>query len=231
LVLILPFQIHQLYVLPHEHLTITKIAFSLDSVFNSNGFGHDLYQLIFSNQPSVIHADTVTTPIISNIFETLLIEQKGTSLWKEKMLQTKLIELLITLDRIRHKVKSDQVPVDTSSTNQTLWDIAYYIHKNFSQVITLETLSSHFHWNKNYISTSFSKLFGQSFISFLTEIRLQNACSLLSSTELSITEISYHCGFPTYNAFSRSFSKVKGMTPREFRVACQSKKSSTYILD
>lgn len=217
LVLILPFQIHQLFVLPSKELAITKIAFSLDSIFNSNGFGRDLYQLIFSEHPSVIHLNTTSISIISPILETLIDEQSTQSIWKDKMLQTKLTELLITLDRYRCKLNDVQHTLEKSSIKQTIWDIVYFIHRHSSEVITLETLSSQFHLNKNYISGAFSKYFGQSFISFLTELRLRNACSLLLSTDLPITDIAYQCGFPTYNSFSRSFLKLKGMTPRDFR--------------
>jgi len=217
LVLILPFQIHQLFVSEQDHLSIIKIAFSLDSIYNTNGFGHDLYDLIFSDQPSVMHIDSTLIEHFTYLFTTLLEEQLQPFLWKEKMLQAKLTELLISFDRYRTQ-NTSQPPIKTRlSKKQTIWDIVYFIHSHSHESLTLDILSSHFHLNKTYISGAFSKHFGQSFVSFLTEVRLRNACSLLLSTTLPITEIAYQCGFPTYNSFSRIFVKEKGISPSCFR--------------
>jgi transcriptional regulator GlxA family with amidase domain len=47
--------------------------------------------------------------------------------------------------------------------------------------------------------------------------RLQRAISLLSETDVAITEVAAQCGFGTASAFSRAFRLVMQETPREYR--------------
>lgn len=53
----------------------------------------------------------------------------------------------------------------------------------------------------------------------LLQIRINRACNLLESTELSITEIAAECGYSDHSAFSRQFKAATHFSPRDFRNA------------
>jgi AraC-like DNA-binding protein len=63
----------------------------------------------------------------------------------------------------------------------------------------------------------FRRMTGQSFISYLMNLQIHYACSLLKCTGESITEISRRSGFSNISHFNRQFKKHTGMQPREFR--------------
>ena len=63
----------------------------------------------------------------------------------------------------------------------------------------------------------FKKAFGQSMTGYLTSVRVERACHLLENAELAVSEIAYQTGFESISNFNRSFKKMKGMSPREWR--------------
>lgn len=69
--------------------------------------------------------------------------------------------------------------------------------------------------------TSFRRAFKQQTglapAQFQSEIRLNRACDLLASTELSVSEIADLTGFDTVFYFSRAFKKKTGVTARGYR--------------
>ena len=52
---------------------------------------------------------------------------------------------------------------------------------------------------------------------YLTFIRLQRAALELVSTDHTVTEIAFRCGFSDGNYFKDAFKKKYGVTPREYR--------------
>ena len=56
---------------------------------------------------------------------------------------------------------------------------------------------------------------------FIKQIRLEKAKELLTSTDQSISNIAYKVGYSDANYFSRSFSKIYGVPPSQFRQPTQ----------
>lgn len=56
----------------------------------------------------------------------------------------------------------------------------------------------------------------KTYISFLNEIRIQNACKLLSDGNLNKSEIAYRTGFNNLSYFNRTFKNITGKTPGEY---------------
>lgn len=92
-----------------------------------------------------------------------------------------------------------------------------YIDTNYAQDITLDSLADLTHINKFYLAHSFTECIGQSPISYLTERRLAACKELLSSSNLSVTQIATSAGFSSQSYFSQIFAKKVGMSPRQYR--------------
>lgn len=100
----------------------------------------------------------------------------------------------------------------------TLTDrVIRYVNRNYTKNITLEEICKKFSCSRSRISHSFKKTTGKSFRQYLTDIRLQTAKSLLSHSNLSITEIAFSVGFNDSNYFSNVFKSIVGMAPRVYR--------------
>lgn len=108
---------------------------------------------------------------------------------------------------------------------------ADYILENYKEEITLESLSRHIYLSETYISRSFPKYFGVSFLEYVTQVRLNHAVEDMSS-DLSLTEIAYNNGFTSENMMIRAFRKYRGVTPGEYRKnLVQDKKSRRFEED
>ncbi len=68
----------------------------------------------------------------------------------------------------------------------------------------------------NHFCRTFRRVTGQSSGEYVTRARLRRACDLLSSGELSVTEVAYACGFNDSGYFSRVFRKAEGVSPSEY---------------
>ena len=63
----------------------------------------------------------------------------------------------------------------------------------------------------------FKKSAGTTFSHYLTNLRITNAKKLLTTTDISINEISLKTGFNDYFYFLKTFKKYTGHTPSEYR--------------
>ncbi len=95
--------------------------------------------------------------------------------------------------------------------------ILYYIQNHYHEKITSKTLSDLCYMNESHFCRFFKKNFGKAPLSYINEYRIEKACDLLLSTTKSITEIALSTGFEDINYFSRTFKKLKGVSPNQFR--------------
>ena len=68
-------------------------------------------------------------------------------------------------------------------------------------------------------SRFFRKTAGKTFVDYLAELRVSQACRLLIETDLSVVEICLRSGFNNLSNFNRRFRKLRKQSPREFRSA------------
>ena len=83
--------------------------------------------------------------------------------------------------------------------------------------ISLLSTAQHVGMSAAYFSTVFSQTAGQSFISYLTGLRMDRARELLTGTDMRLTDIAMEIGYNEPNYFSHVFRKTVGMTPKEYR--------------
>ena len=83
--------------------------------------------------------------------------------------------------------------------------------------MSLNTVAAQVNISPSYFSTIFSGETGQTFVEYLTELRIEKAKQLLATASYSIKEICLGVGYSDPNYFSRIFKKVTGQTPTEYR--------------
>ncbi|GGC24705.1 AraC family transcriptional regulator [Parapedobacter defluvii] len=93
-----------------------------------------------------------------------------------------------------------------------------YVAQHFKRKIPLEEVSALLNMTPTSFSRYFTKKTSKSFSYFLTEVRIRNACKLLSTHEVkNIDQICYESGFNTLSNFNKQFKAFIGMTPKEYR--------------
>lgn len=97
-------------------------------------------------------------------------------------------------------------------------NIFEYTMQNFDKTISLEHVSDIANMTPNAFCRYFKQRTNKTYINFLLDIRIGNACKLLGKkTDLSIAEVSYKSGFNNLTNFNRKFKALKGVTPSHYR--------------
>ena len=109
------------------------------------------------------------------------------------------------------------VPDNSRLLNRECTQIKNYLDANYSEDITLDTLSALTHMNKYYLAHTFRREFGVSPINYLISRRIEESRFLLRETDHSLSLIAQMLGFSTLSYFSQSFRRVEGMSPMEYR--------------
>jgi len=215
---------------PHAWLKTQDMAVTNIMISESNSLpmlndlkNHPGYPALFTYEPN------------------LLAQQKGRGRLKLNVAQ--LNEVLRISHRLGYALKSKKklYPSETMATLQLLSLIgllcdAYIDTPNRAQKTVLRVGKAIQEINMNItnppntnkladdmnISTStFYRLFRQATgltpAEYLNDRRIESACKLLASTDYNITEIAFKVGFQDSNYFSRSFRKLKDITPLKFR--------------
>jgi len=92
-----------------------------------------------------------------------------------------------------------------------------YITANYSYSITIEDIANYVGLSRSHLFRSFESVLGQSPKEYLTEFRMKQACYLLEHSNLSITAIANSIGFDNSLYFSKTFRRLKGIAPKEYR--------------
>ena len=121
----------------------------------------------------------------------------------------KLLEMTIDL---REKVSGNKY-------DKILKQAKAYIEENYNQYdISLNTVAASVNLSPNHFSTIFSQELGETFIEYLTRVRMEKAKVLLRTTSKKSTEIAYEVGYKDAHYFSNLFKKTQNCTPREYRM-------------
>jgi AraC-like DNA-binding protein len=78
-------------------------------------------------------------------------------------------------------------------------------------------LSSRLNLSSKYLSDCLKQLTGQTTQQIIHEKLIEKAKDILTTTELSVSEIAYHLGFEYPQSFNKLFKKKTEMSPLEFR--------------
>lgn len=93
-----------------------------------------------------------------------------------------------------------------------------YIEENYdNEGISLNSVAASVNLSPNHFSSIFSQETGQTFIEFLTAVRMEKAKELLRSTSMKTAEVAFAVGYKDAHYFSYLFKKTQECTPREFR--------------
>ncbi|WP_176706299.1 helix-turn-helix domain-containing protein [Paenibacillus hemerocallicola] len=95
--------------------------------------------------------------------------------------------------------------------------VTAYIRQHSKDQLSLQSVSETVFMNANYFSKLFKETTGKTFVEYLTEVRLQDACALLNETDKTVTDIAESSGFGTKLNLIRAFKKHFGMTPTDYR--------------
>jgi AraC-like DNA-binding protein len=92
-----------------------------------------------------------------------------------------------------------------------------YIDENCDKDLSQVSVANYVGLSQYYFSRVFKENTSLSFSNYIAQKRIHNAIYLLSSDELSITEIAYQSGFQSISNFNQIFRKVMNCSPKKYR--------------
>lgn len=92
-----------------------------------------------------------------------------------------------------------------------------FIANNLSKTITVDDICAEFHIRRTRLYSVASEYLGCSIAKYIRQQRIEHACRMLRTTDLSITEIAYAVGFSDYGHFSRVFQKSCNLSATNYR--------------
>ena len=102
--------------------------------------------------------------------------------------------------------------------NAVIEDARAFIRENYQRDdMSLNTVASQVNISPSYFSAIFSAQTGQTFVEYLTSVRLEKAKELLMCSNMRTAEIGYEVGYKDSHYFSYIFKKVVGCSPKEYK--------------
>ncbi len=93
-----------------------------------------------------------------------------------------------------------------------------FIRENYQREdMSLNTVAAQVNISPSYFSAIFSGEMGQTFVEYLTSVRLEKAKELLMCSSMRTAEIGYEVGYKDSHYFSYIFKKVVGCSPKEYK--------------
>lgn len=93
-----------------------------------------------------------------------------------------------------------------------------YIEENFANdEISLNAVAAAVSLSPSHFSTIFGQEMGETFVEYLTGVRMEKAKQLLKTTGMKTIDIAFEVGYRDAHYFSNLFKKTQGCTPREYR--------------
>lgn len=109
-------------------------------------------------------------------------------------------------------------PSDTGDDRRLIDRVTAYIDEHYAEPLTLAHVSDKFYINSHYLSKLFRQKTDVTFLDYVTRTRVERAKLLLQETDCRVYEIAADVGYEDTKYFSRTFERLVGMKPSEYRM-------------
>ncbi|XEC97425.1 helix-turn-helix domain-containing protein [Paenibacillus tarimensis] len=188
----------------------TQLAAQLSN-FQEQLIQEHLYSLgsTTSSYFSVFDRDGSIESILMKMNREMSVKETGS----KTMLYALLSQLIVTVYRIKYGNEEHATSNEAADFNH----IILYLEQNFNQRISLAEVSRYSGWSPRHLQRLFQKHTGQSFGSYLQNLRIQKSCEMLRGSSLKVGLVSELAGYRSIDSFNIAFKKTVGLTPTEYR--------------
>ena len=130
------------------------------------------------------------------------------------MIQSLILRLIFTLDQKVAMSKKEHHP--KPNNHGVIEQTVRYIKDHPAEDLSLASLAERANFSLVYFHKLFKASTGKNLRDYVEEQRIKKAIDLLISTNKTLTQIAYECGFSSQSHFSYVFKRRMGLTPREY---------------
>jgi len=208
---------HEFYFCSQEPASYIEICFALknDDAALAIPF-HRLLSLYLGEEMSLAPVRTDLTEqqvaLVYRVLENLLLHL-GCGNYAYPTTSS-VIEMLMFLAEEVYRVGSGWLSLTES---QSVKAVRTELDRRFAERVSLGELADTANLSVSYLCRAFRSAYGLSPMAYQRELRIRAAKNLLLSTDLLCKEIARRTGFEDVYQFSKTFRKLSGVTPTEFR--------------
>jgi AraC-like DNA-binding protein len=137
----------------------------------------------------------------------------GTALDLDRIrVQSLVLELVYRLCLQAEQVSYRGLPSNRAAIERVI----RYIKEHPTADLSLRTMAEYASFSPIHFHNCFKRSTGRSLREFVEEERIRRAVNLLVSTDLTLSQIAYECGFSSQSYFSYAFKKRMKLPPREY---------------
>ena len=123
-----------------------------------------------------------------------------------------------TIDNLKISIyKDEESETERKGDSQLIFNMTGYLKEHLSEDISLKKLADYFHLTPNYAGQVFKDKIGVGYQAYLTNLRMEEAKSLLLTTQKPVAEVAELVGYKDYRIFTRTFKRVEKVTPTKYR--------------
>jgi len=163
---------------------------------------------------SFVHFNGDEAKEAESLFKAIFREQ---TLRKDGSRAMKEMYAAILMINVFRKMTERLSPND--AVNASIEEITRYVEQNCTEKLSLKELADKCFYNPSYFSRAFKKQNGITLIDFIHTHRIERACALLISTDLSVEEISEKTGYADKSSFYTHFKRLKGCLPIAYKTS------------
>ena len=149
----------------------------------------------------------------SYLFKEMINELQNCKTGYEDLLAMYLRQIFLLVQRTRQE---DRPPVSTYIQEEMEFARRYF-NEHYNEPISIQEYAESRNMSVCYFQRNFKQIVKHTPMQYLLTIRVNNAASLLETTDYSMAEIAAIVGYEDPLYFSRLFRKIKGVSPRDYR--------------
>ena len=143
-----------------------------------------------------------------------LLERSDAPFGSEQLVKLCLEQLLILL--YREASAPGSVEVRARYDGDIAARVSSMLQEQLCGQLTLSDITAALGYGKTYLSNVFKRVYGQSIMEYYMQLKIDEAKYLLRDGSMSVSQISDHLGFSSPQYFSKRFSKLVKMPPRQY---------------
>ena len=159
--------------------------------------------------------------IVGKTFTTLvsLMQSLLTAAGPERIsLLLKILNEIAISENLEVLSNEGHVSRSNNNDNDRMNRVYEYLMDNYLGEISLTQAASVACMNETAFCKYFKKRYNKTFIQVVNEIRISYACRELMKDDTNITEVCHLSGFNTFSNFTKTFKKITGTSPREYKM-------------
>lgn len=187
--------------------------------FSRNSFGEGFFEIPeMASVRELLHSAGRVVKVSADNGELsgLIQQMKEVSAQKLVIILFEILDKLILSEKEFLNSEIHEYELKEARFDQ-LNKVLNYTFSKASENITIEEVAREASLSRSQFSRYFKERTGKTYINFLNELRIENACSQLMDGKNTIEQICYDVGFQNISNFNRQFRKNKKMTPSAYR--------------